>query len=273
MKNNLIRLDKLLVKKQFASSRTIAQTLIQESRVYVNGITAQKSAAMVSQDAIIKVDVPEKNWVSRGAYKLLKAMEVFSINADGKRCIDIGASTGGFTEVLLFFGAEKVYSIDVGYGQFAWKLRTNNKVKVMERTNARNLTIDMIDGEKADIIVSDASFISVTLLLPVMENLLKDDGLIVLLVKPQFEAGRERVGHGVITNPSLHIDILNEVINFIDNNTALTVKGIDFSPIKGPEGNIEFLFLLKKENKESPMTFNIPKLVEDAHAHASAHPY
>ena len=189
MSAKLIRLDKLITDRKLAPSRTAAQLLIEEGRVKVDGAVAKKPASMVSAAAAIIVDAPEKEWVSRGAYKLLRAFERFPIDAHGKRCVDVGASTGGFTDVLLANGAALVYAVDVGYGQLAWKLRNDPRVRVMERTNARNLTLDMIDGEKADVIVSDASFISLTLLFGAMENLLADDGVMAVLVKPQFEAG------------------------------------------------------------------------------------
>ena len=223
MSAKLIRLDKLITDRKLAPSRTAAQLLIEEGRVKVDGAVAKKPASMVSAAAAIIVDAPEKEWVSRGAYKLLRAFERFPIDARGKRCVDVGASTGGFTDVLLANGAAIVYAVDVGYGQLAWKLRNDPRVRVMERTNARNLTLDMIDGEKADIVVSDASFISLTLLFGAMENLLADDGVMAVLVKPQFEAGRERVGKGVITDPKLHEDILNEVADFIDERTELAL--------------------------------------------------
>lgn len=273
MKAKLTRLDKLICARGLAPSRTAAQSWIEEGRVTVNGAQAQKAASMVSPEASIKIDAPEKEWVSRGAYKLLKAIDAFKIEAAGKVCVDIGASTGGFTDVLLANGAAKVCAVDVGYGQLAWKLRSDPRVAVMERTNARTLTLDMIGGEKADIIVSDASFISVTLLLEAMEKLLKDDGLIVILVKPQFEAGRERVGKGVITDPQLHRAILEETADFIDEHTGLTLIGADFSPIKGPEGNIEFLFLLShRKNKELAARPDFAEIVAAAHDKASAHP-
>ncbi|MEG1824880.1 MAG: TlyA family RNA methyltransferase [Cloacibacillus sp.] len=273
MKTKLIRLDKLIFDKGLAASRTAAQNYIEEGRVMVNGASAQKAASMVPPDADIKIDAPEKEWVSRGAYKLLKAVEAFSLAVSGRRCIDIGASTGGFTEVLIANGAAKIYAVDVGYGQLAWKLRSDSRVAVMERTNARNLTLDMIEGQKADIVVSDASFISVKLLLPTMESLLADDGLIVILVKPQFEAGRERVGHGVITDPALHAAILRETADFIEKETSLSLEAADYSPIRGPEGNIEFLFLLKHLNgNERPLPPDFEMIVEEAHKNASAHP-
>lgn len=273
MSAKLIRLDKLITDRKLAPSRTAAQLLIEEGRVKVDGAVAKKPASMVSAAAAIIVDAPEKEWVSRGAYKLLRAFERFPIDARGKRCVDVGASTGGFTDVLLANGAALVYAVDVGYGQLAWKLRSDPRVRVMERTNARNLTLEMIDGEKADVIVSDASFISLTLLFGAMEGMLADDGVMAVLVKPQFEAGRERVGKGVITDPKLHEDILNEVADFIDEHTGLALEAADYSPIRGPEGNIEFLFFLKhKAASRGSARPDFRRIVEEAHAHAAQHP-
>ena len=273
MSAKLVRLDKLITDRKLAPSRTAAQLLIEEGRVKVDGAVAKKPATMVSAAAAIIVDAPEKEWVSRGAYKLLRAFERFPIDARGKRCVDVGASTGGFTDVLLANGAALVYAVDVGYGQLAWKLRNDPRVRVMERTNARNLTLDMIDGEKACVIVSDASFISLTLLFGAMENLLSDDGVMAVLVKPQFEAGRERVGKGVITDPRLHEEILNEVADFIDGQTGLALEAADYSPIRGPEGNIEFLFFLRhKAASRGSARPDFRKIVEEAHIHAAQHP-
>ena len=273
MKQKLIRLDKFITDRKLAASRTAAQNYIEEGRVSVNGVTVTKAASMVQPDANVKLDAPEKEWVSRGAYKLLKAIESFAIEAEGRRCVDIGASTGGFTDVLLANGAARVCAVDVGYGQLAWKLRSDPRVLVLERTNARNLTVEMIENERADIIVSDASFISITLLLPKMEELLKEDGLMAVLVKPQFEAGRAHICKGVITDPALHRQILEEVADFIDNETALSLEAADYSPIRGPEGNIEFLFLLKhKRAGNGAKRPDFDKIVEEAHENTSAHP-
>lgn len=273
MKAKPIRLDKYLTDRGLAPSRTAAQSYIAEGRVKVNGVTVEKPASMVQPEASVKLDAPEKEWVSRGAYKLLRAVESFNLEAAGKRCVDIGASTGGFTEVLLSNGAAVVYSVDVGYGQLAWKLRSDPRVVVLERTNARTLSLEDIGGERADIIVSDASFISLKLLLNNLEKLLAENGRMAVLVKPQFEAGRERVGKGVISDPELHAVILNEVADFIDDETGLELEAADYSPIRGPEGNIEFLFLLRRklsETKQPRPDFRV--IVEEAHEKAAAHP-
>ncbi len=267
MKPKFIRLDKLITDRKLVESRTLAQEYIESGRVSVENTIVTKPASMVSPEASIKIDTPEKQWVSRGAHKLLKAIDFFGISPKDRVCIDIGASTGGFTDVLLSSGAAKVYAVDVGYGQLAWKLRTDERVVVMERTNARFLTGEMFPDGKADIIVSDASFISLKLLLNPLEPLLKDEGLMSVLVKPQFEVGKERVGKGVVSDPSLHKDVLNELSDFIDKETNLKLLDATFSPIRGPEGNIEFLFLLGHKNIQckSAKIIDMETLVSEAH--------
>lgn len=267
MKPKLVRLDKYLADNGLAESRTVAQQYIEQGRVSVNGVVVTKPASQLSQGASVKLDRPEKEWVSRGAHKLIKALEFFEISAEGLRCIDIGASTGGFTDVLLSGGAESVCAVDVGYGQLAWKLRQDSRVTVMERTNARFLTPENFDGKLFDLLVCDASFISLKLLLPVFETLIKEDGRIITLVKPQFEVGREHIGHGVVTDPKLHEAVLNDIMQFADEHTGLKVVNMTFSPIRGPEGNIEFLLLLAKrtDNAEICVT-DISELVAQAHS-------
>lgn len=266
MKNKLLRLDKYLVVKKLAESRTQAQSLIENGRVTVNGRRVLKAASQVSVETGVAVDVPEKLWVSRGAFKLLKGLDFFGIDPAGRVCADIGASTGGFTEVLLSRGAAKVFAVDVGYGQLAWKLRADPRVVVLERTNARYLTVRMLNGEKADIIVSDASFISLKLLLPVMAPLLSQRGRMVALVKPQFEAGRERIGRGVVSDPSVHKEILEDIAAFASSNAELALLDATFSPIRGPEGNIEFLFKLALAAETQEKTeIDFAAIVEQAH--------
>ncbi len=267
MRPKFIRLDKLLVDRKLVESRTLAQEYITGGRVTVEGNLVQKPASQVSPDVSVKIDVPEKLWVSRGAHKLIKAISFFGLEISGKTCVDIGASTGGFTDVLLHNGAKIVYAVDVGYGQLAWKLRNDNRVVVMERTNARFLTADMLNDKKADIIVSDASFISLKLLLPALQALLAERGLMAVLVKPQFEVGRERVGNGVVTNPNLHLDVLNDLAEFIKRETTLALIDVTFSPIRGPEGNIEFLFLLgsRADPTIQPKALDFAAVVEEAH--------
>ena len=267
MKKRLVRLDKLLVERHILLSRTAAQSYIEEGRIKVDGITVNRSASMVPYDSAISLDAHEKEWVSRGAHKLIRGLDIFDIDPSGKTCIDIGASTGGFTDVLLSRGAEKVFAVDVGYGQLAWKLRNDPRVVVMERTNARRLTLDMVHGERADIIVSDASFISLKLLLKPLEALLKAEGIMVVLVKPQFEVGKEKVGRGVVHDPGLHEETLSRLSAFVEGETGLVLLNATYSPIRGPEGNIEFLFLLGlKSNtilKHADIDFG--ELVKEAH--------
>lgn len=267
MKKKLTRLDKLIVERQLLESRTLAQNYIEEGRIKLDGIIIKKPASMVPFDSCITVDAPEKEWVSRGAHKLIKGLDHFEIDPSGDTCIDIGASTGGFTDVLLSRGANRIYAVDVGYGQLAWKLRNDARVVVMERTNARYLTAEMLDRQKADIIVSDASFISLKLLLKPLEKLLKDEGLMVVLVKPQFEVGKRKVGRGVVQDPQLHEETLSDLAAFIDTETGLILLNATYSPIRGPEGNIEFLFLLGLKNNTTMKHANIDfrELVQEAH--------
>lgn len=266
MKSKLVRLDKYLVDNKLAESRTQAQALIEEGRVTVGGQRVLKSASQISAGSSVRVDVPERQWVSRGAHKLIKALDYFGISPSGKVCVDVGASTGGFTDVLLSRGASRIYAVDVGYGQLAWKLREDPRVIVMERTNARHLTIEMLNNEKADIIVSDASFISQKLLLRVMASLLKRDGLMVVLVKPQFEVGKGRVGKGVVSDPALHLEVLRDVAAYAENSAGLTLLNMTFSPIRGPEGNIEFLFeLTLSDNCPKKQEIDFDRIVEEAH--------
>ena len=272
MKPKPVRLDKYLADNGFADSRTAAQQYIEEGRVTVNGAVVTKAASQISSGASVRLDKPEKEWVSRGAYKLLRAVDYFGLKPHGLRCIDIGASTGGFTDVLLANGAASVCSVDVGYGQLAWKLRNDSRVQVMERTNARFLTAENFGGELFDLLVCDASFISLKLLLGAFENVIKPDGLIVTLVKPQFEVGREHIGHGVVTDPSLHLAVLNDIARFAEDETGLKILDATYSPIKGPEGNIEFLLLMaKKDSGHEIKEFCASDIVKDAHEKAEKH--
>lgn len=273
MKNKPVRLDKYLVDRKLAESRTQAQAFILDGRVTVNGQRVLKPASQVSPDADVRVDAQgKKRWVSRGAYKLIKALDHFGISPSGKVCIDIGASTGGFTEVLLSRGATKVYAVDVGYGQLAWKLRDDPRVVLMERTNARYLTVEMLNDEKADIIVYDASFISLKLLLRTAAPLLKPTGVIAALVKPQFEVGKNRVGKGVVTDPALHLEVLTDIAAYAEHSAGLILVNATFSPIRGPEGNIEFLFeLALTDTCRQKAEFNLADIVERAHTGIQDH--
>lgn len=245
-----IRLDVLLVNKGFFESRERARATIMSGQVFVNGQRMDKAGTSVSEDAQIEVRGNTLEYVSRGGLKLEKALKYFDVSPDGRICMDCGASTGGFTDCLLKGGAKKVYSIDVGYGQLAWSIRSDARVVVMERTNIRYVTKEQIPDEPS-LAVIDVSFISLKLVLPVVHGLISEDGEILCLIKPQFEAGREKVGKkGVVRELSTHIEVLD---NFIKNaeEAGFGVDGITFSPIKGPEGNIEYLGHLIKNGKSS----------------------
>lgn len=216
-----------------------------EGQVYVNGQKSDKPGTQVKETDEIEIRGETLRYVSRGGKKLEKAMAAFGLKLDKAACIDIGASTGGFTDCMLQNGATRVYAVDVGYGQLAWQLRTDERVVNLERTNIRYITNEQIP-EPVDFISVDVSFISLTLVLPVAQRLLGDEGKMVCLVKPQFEAGKEKVGKkGVVRDPAIHKEVLEKVTGFATGN-GFAVLGLDFSPIKGPEGNIEYLLYLKK---------------------------
>ncbi|MDR1650768.1 MAG: TlyA family RNA methyltransferase [Synergistaceae bacterium] len=261
------RLDKLLVGRGLASSRKEAADLIREGGVRVSGIVRDKPSSMCGADAAIEVERAGKRWVSRGAHKLLKALDVFGVDPSGLDCADIGAATGGFTQVLLEHGAARVASVDVGYGQLAWELRNDPRVKVMERTNARLVSSEDI-GWLSSIVTVDASFISLRTLILNVKRLLAPGGVIIALVKPQFEAGRGRVGKGVVRDPALHTEVLESLRAYFRGSCGLILKGADFSPIRGPEGNIEFIFLLARNINAGQVEMNedFAALVRDAHA-------
>lgn len=234
------RLDVALVREGFAESREKAQALIMSGVVFVDGRRAGKASQAVLPSDALEVRGAAHPYVSRGGLKLERALAAFGVDASGAVCMDIGASTGGFTDVLLRAGARRVYAIDVGYGQLDWRLRGDPRVTVMERTNARYLTPQEFD-ERPSLCVIDVSFISVKLLLPPITAILGDGGRIVALVKPQFEAGRAQVGKkGVVRDIGVHQAVLADIVAFA-HRSGLTVRGADFSPITGPNGNIEFL--------------------------------
>lgn len=234
------RLDQLVFDRGFTESRERAKTTVMSGHVFVNGQRADKPGMPVSEDAVIELRGEALPFVSRGGYKLDKALKVFPVDPAGKICIDCGASTGGFTDVLLQHGAAKVYSVDVGYGQLAWKLRSDARVVNMERTNLRYVTQEQIP-EKLDLAVMDVSFISIRLVLPAVKALLKDGADLICLIKPQFEAGREEVGKkGVVRDEAVHREVVQQILDFAPT-IGLSVLGLDFSPIKGPEGNIEYI--------------------------------
>lgn len=239
-----VRLDQRVFDLGLCESRERAKTTIMSGLVYVDGQKADKPGTPVGEDAKIEVRGSACPYVSRGGFKLEKALKVFPVEPAGKTCIDCGASTGGFTDVLLKNGAKKVYAVDVGYGQLAWSLRSDGRVVSMERTNARRLTPDMFP-EPMDIAVMDLSFISVQLILPAVRPLLREGGQVVCLIKPQFEAGREDVGKkGVVRDKSVHKRVLDDFLAFAPG-AGYAVCGLDYSPIRGPEGNIEYLAYLR----------------------------
>jgi len=242
------RLDVLLVNKGLAPSREKAKALIMAGEVFVDGNREDKAGASFNPDGInIEVRSRQLKYVSRGGFKLEKAMDVWGIDLAGKVCMDIGSSTGGFTDCMLQNGAVKVYSVDVGKGQLDWKLRNDERVVVMEQTNFRFLTPADIP-EKIDFASVDVSFISLDKILIPARNLLNDHGRIVALIKPQFEAGKGKVGkNGVVRELSVHEEVIERAVSFADY-IGFKILGIDFSPIKGPEGNIEYLMSLEKKD-------------------------
>lgn len=261
-----IRLDVYLTEEGLAPSRSAAQAMIMAGDVYIDNQKAMKAGETLKGTEKIEVRGKTAKYVSRGGLKLEKAMSVFPVILAEKVCMDIGASTGGFTDCMLQNGASKVYSIDVGYGQLAWKLRQDPRVINMERTNIRYLESDNLD-EVPDFFSVDVSFISLKLVLPVAYSVLKDGGEGVCLIKPQFEAGREKVGKkGVVREKSTHIEVIENVL-FFTKEMGFSVQGLDFSPVRGPEGNIEYLMYIKKSNEES-RDFDVAALVESSHNNA-----
>ena len=252
------RLDVLLVQKGLFESREKAQAQIMAGKIFIDGRRVDKCGERVKVTAEIEFKGQEMPYVSRGGYKLEKAIKEFSMDLKEKTCLDIGASTGGFTDCMLQNGAKKVFSIDVGYGQFAWKLRTDPRVVCMERTNIRYVTPEDL-GEKADFASIDVSFISLKKIMPAVVSLLSDNGEVIALIKPQFEAGKEKVGKkGVVREKSTHEEVITSIVNYLyDEN--LNILDLSFSPIKGPEGNMEFLIYFTK-NPEAQSTFSIEKI-------------
>ncbi len=258
-----IRLDQLVFEKGYAPSREKARALIMSGCVFLDGQRADKPGQQVSPDAEPEVRSHELPFVSRGGYKLDKAIRVFGIDPTGKTCIDCGASTGGFTDVLLQHGAAKVYAVDVGYGQLAWKLREDPRVICLERTNLRYVTEEQIP-EKLDLAVCDVSFISLRLVMPAVAKLLKPGAEIMCLIKPQFEAGRELVGKkGVVRDSAVHEQVIRGILDFMPT-IGFSVCALDYSPITGPEGNIEFLLYMKNTLQDSAEV-DIAALVKSAH--------
>ncbi|MBQ4517754.1 MAG: TlyA family RNA methyltransferase [Clostridia bacterium] len=258
------RLDVALTEKNLAESREKAKAIIMAGIVYVDNQKCDKAGTMIGPDQLVEVRGKTLPYVSRGGLKLEKAKEVFNLSFDDKVCMDIGASTGGFTDLMLQNGAQKVYSVDVGYGQLAWKLRNDERVINLERTNIRYLTEEQVP-EKIDFASADVSFISLYHVIPVAYNMLKDDGLAVFLIKPQFEAGREKVGKkGVVRDPAVHLEVIQKIYG-LATEQGFGVLGLDHSPIKGPEGNIEYLIYLQK-NAETSVDISVAdEIVKKAH--------
>ena len=255
----------MVFEKGFSQSREKARALIMAGQVYVDNQKADKPGTMYPSTVNIEVRGNVMPYVSRGGLKLEKAMKSFGIDLDGKITMDIGASTGGFTDCMLQNGAKKVYSIDVGYGQLSWKLRTDERVVNLERTNIRYVTHEQVPDE-IDFFSVDVSFISLRLVLPAARNLMAEDACAVCLIKPQFEAGRDKVGKkGVVRDSNVQMEVIEKISNFVLKN-GFSILGLDFSPVKGPEGNIEYLIYLQKSGiAEIKTNFNIKELVEKSH--------
>lgn len=261
------RLDVLLVKRNLAESREKAKAIIMSGIVYVDGQKEDKAGTTFAESVNIEVRGHTLRYVSRGGLKLEKAMTHFGVELNGRICMDVGASTGGFTDCMLQNGAVKVYSVDVGHGQLDWKLRNDERVVCMEKTNIRYVTPEDIP-DRIDFASIDVSFISLTKVLGPVKALLKDEGQIVCLIKPQFEAGREKVGKkGVVREKSVHLEVIDMVIRFAVS-IGFEIKNLEFSPIKGPEGNIEYLLHLQNhpEGESYPeIPVNPEAVVEEAH--------
>ncbi len=259
-----IRLDVLLTERMYAESRSKAQAIIMAGQVYVNGQKADKPGISYEETVEIEVRGDTCPYVSRGGLKLEKALRDFGVKPDGYVCSDSGASTGGFTDCLLQQGASKVFAIDVGYGQLDWKIRSDPRVVVMERTNIRYVTPEQL-GEPLDLSVIDVSFIGLEIVLPTIKTLLKPgEGQVLCLIKPQFEAGKENVGKkGVVRDPKIHQMVLDNFVALV-NSLGFTILGLTYSPVKGPEGNIEFLGHLTLAEQEGIIP-DTAKVVADAH--------
>ena len=257
------RLDVLLVERGYAETRTKAQAIIMSGLVYVQGQKSDKPGTSFEESVDIEVRTGGCPYVSRGGLKLEKALRDFGVDPTGYVCSDSGASTGGFTDCLLQQGAQKVFAIDVGYGQLDWKIRSDPRVVVMERTNIRYVTPEQL-GEPLDLSVVDVSFISLKIVLPVIKTLLKSTGQVLCLIKPQFEAGKEKVGKkGVVRDSAVHKEVLDQFVAHV-TEAGFKILGMTFSPVKGPEGNIEFLAHLTLDDKPG-MTPDTEKIVLLAH--------
>lgn len=262
------RLDIILVNKGFFCSREKARSAIMAGNVLVNNQKEDKPGTKFKPEIEIQIKENINPYVSRGGLKLEKAIKIFEIDLNGKIAIDVGASTGGFTDCMLKNGVQKVFAIDVGYGQLAWVLRNDARVVCMERVNIRYVKPEDI-GVLVDIVVIDVAFISLRKVLPVIKEFICEDGKIICLIKPQFEAGREKVGkHGVVRDAKVHTEVIKEIINF-SNKIGLEFKGLTYSPIKGPEGNIEYLLYLSNSGDNLSNCLDIDdeiiKVVDDSH--------
>lgn len=262
------RLDVLLVKRNLVESREKAKAIIMSGNVFVEGEREDKAGTTFSDEVQIEIKGHTLPYVSRGGLKLEKAVANFDVDLEGKVCTDVGSSTGGFTDCMLQNGAKKVFAIDVGRGQLAWKLRQDDRVICMEKTNIRYVTPEDL-GERIDFSSIDVSFISLTKVLLPIRNYLKEDGQIVALIKPQFEAGREKVGKkGVVRDKSVHEEVIDKVVSFA-LSIGFSVLHLEYSPIKGPEGNIEYLVHLKKEAEAEQAgveeSVDVQKVVDAAH--------
>ena len=258
------RLDVLVVNRGLAGSRERARSLIMEGRIFVDGVREDKPGTKFDPERIREIvrhgeDMP---YVSRGGYKLEKALEVFGLDPQGAVCMDVGASTGGFTDVLLQHGAVRVYAVDSGTNQLAWSLRSDERVVCMERTNFRYMTAADVP-ELMDMVTADVSFISLRKILPPARALMKSGGYMVCLIKPQFEAGRDAVGkHGIVRDKAVHTEVIEKVC-MAATDEGFVIRGLDYSPIKGTEGNIEYLLALGTEGEDIPT--DISAVVERAH--------
>lgn len=258
------RLDVLLVNRGLAPSREKAKAMIMEGNVFVENQREDKAGSAFDTEVQIEIKGNTLKYVSRGGLKLEKAMTHFGVELQDKICMDIGASTGGFTDCMLQNGAKKVYAVDVGYGQFAWKLRQDERVVCMEKTNIRYVTPEDIQ-DRLDFASVDVSFISLTKVLGPARELLTEEGEMVCLIKPQFEAGREKVGKkGVVREKSVHEEVIHKVIDFAVS-IGFVVLNLEYSPIKGPEGNIEYLVYIKKAETGSASEIDVKAVVEAAH--------
>ena len=269
------RLDVLLVNRGLAESREKAKAVIMTGNVFVNDQREDKAGQKFPEEVYIEIRGKKLKFVSRGGYKLDKAIAVFPIELKNRICMDVGSSTGGFTDCMLQNGAAFVYAVDVGTNQLAWKLRQDERVRSMEKTNIRYLTPEDI-GELVDFVSIDVAFISLTKVLEPVKALMKEGASMVCLIKPQFEAGREKVGKkGVVRDPAVHREVIESIISYA-GSLGFTISGLDFSPIRGPEGNIEYLLYIKKEDKNfegisQEQEEEIRRIVEEAQEHAVNH--